>query len=126
VTWVTARARVWFILGGVMLLMAAFVACGSSAPPQPHTFQIQIRNAQVAGGGTHTFTVKQGDPVTFEVNSDTGGTLNIDAYKIAYPVTVGQTTTVALTAHSTGSFPVEFGVTGADELEIGRFNVEPK
>lgn len=121
-----ARGRTLVAFTGLALFILAVAACSSNVPPQPHTFRLEIQNAQIVGGDTQTFTVKQGDPVTFEVDSDTDGTLNVDAYKIAHPVTVGQTTTVEFTAHSTGSFPVEFGVTGDDELEVGRLNVEPK
>lgn len=113
------------------LTAVAASACGGggNATPQTDTIHIQVRHSAVVGGDTQTFTVKQGDTVTFVVDSDTAGALHIHGYNLLKDVSPGQETTLTFVAKYSGSFPVEYHLgnppSETDALNIGRLNVEP-
>ncbi len=131
----TGRPTLTFVL---LLALAAIAAsaCGSggtgtpqSATPKTDAIHIQVQNSAIVGGDSQTFTVKQGDTVTFVVDSDTPGALHIHGYNLEKDVSPGQETTLTFVAKDSGSFPVEYHLgnppSETNALDIGRLNVEP-
>jgi hypothetical protein len=76
----------------------------------------------LSAGSVTKIKVKQGDTVTFNVESDTPQEVHVHGYDKAYDLDGGATKTISFKANLTGIFEIEFEGTST---QIGELTVEP-
>jgi hypothetical protein len=146
-----SRGARWAIaLGGVVVLVVAFVLLGnrgdsgtatsvsggSAAQPSPSTTQqnaaqpeppppavvtIRVKNGQPVGG-VEKIELRKGDRIRFRVIADTADEVHLHGYDVERELVQGKPTKFDLPAGIEGRFEVELHHSGA---QIARIDVNP-
>ena len=88
------------------VIVLALAACGGGDPESlEFSLTIQERQLTIDGG---ELVVKQGDEVTFALDTDEDGAFHLHGYDLERELTVGETATLSFTANATGRFGITF------------------
>ncbi len=96
-----------------LIAVLALAACGGGDPESlQFGLSIQERQLTVDEG---ELVVKQGDEITFTLDTDEAGAFHLHGYDLERELTVGETATLSFTANATGRFGITFhpGVGGS-------------
>jgi hypothetical protein len=87
---------------------------------------IQIKDAKPLGG-IQDLSVTKGDPIRFEVDSDTAGDVHLHGYEIEKPVEKGGTASFDVPSTLDGKFEIELHIGGSETnaVQIGELTVTP-
>ncbi|MDX6643679.1 MAG: hypothetical protein QOD76_1641 [Solirubrobacteraceae bacterium] len=103
---------------------AAQTAAGTpttAKPPAPVFTEIVVKNAKPVGG-IKKITVRQGDPVRFEVDSDVADEIHVHGYDFHKDVTAGGSVRFDFPAKISGGFVIELEKRGE---QIAELKVQP-
>lgn len=103
--------RRYLALCAVLVAASALTACGGS-DPESLTFDISVKERAIMNG-EDTFTVKQGDTVTFNLSADEDATFHVHGYDLSTDVQAHNQAALTFEASATGSFPLAMHFTGA-------------
>tara|TARA_Y100000590_G_scaffold298669_1_gene336687 strand:+ start:6198 stop:6962 length:765 start_codon:yes stop_codon:yes gene_type:complete len=81
------------------------VGCSDDEQPESLQFSIKIQDGKLVSG-SETFKAKQGDTVSFNIESDKDGTIHLHGYDIKVSVDPIKSSDMMLVADSTGSFKI--------------------
>ena len=97
-----------------------------SKPQQPKAPVIRVEDAEPVGG-IQDLSVSKGDPIRFEVDSDTAGDIHLHGYEIEKPVKAGGSVSFDLPSTLDGRFEIELHIGGSETnaVQIGELTVNP-
>jgi len=117
------RPRASLLFLGIILILAA-AACGGEDPKEL-AIPVHLKNKALA---PDTITVKNGDTVTLQIDSDEAGGLHIHGYDIEKALQARQINELTFVANTEGRFIITFhrteAISGAEEEHHGEANEE--